>query len=141
MKSMAYKVLFIDSDILLDTILIRQPHFNYSAEVVKLADNNAYTLCASVHSLLNIHYATKRAFNEALARQAILVLTERLNIIKEDAALIKQAAGSDFSDFEDAVQYYAAKSAGADAIITRNIKDYKQATIPVFTAEQFLRTL
>jgi hypothetical protein len=48
---------------------------------------------------------------------------------------------SSFADFEDAVQYYAAISAKADAIITRNTKDYKHASIPVLTAEQFLKTL
>ncbi|MEB0303105.1 PIN domain-containing protein [Mucilaginibacter sp. 5C4] len=141
MKSMAYKNLFIDSDVLLDTILIRQPHFNTSAEVVNLADGSIYKLSASTHSLLNIHYATKRVLNEKLARQAVSVLTNRFTIIKEDVDLIKAAAASAFSNFEDAVQYYAAISGGCDVIITRNIKDYKQATIPVLTAEQFLRTL
>ncbi len=51
------------------------------------------------------------------------------------------ALKSGIDDFEDAVQYYAAKSAHVDFIITRNIKDYKESTIPVLTAEQFLRTL
>jgi predicted nucleic acid-binding protein len=134
------KILFIDSDVLLDTILIRQPYFNHSVEVIALADDNRYTCCTSVHSLLNIHYSAKKIFGEKLARQSVLVLTEKLTIIQEDINTIRQAAHSNFSDFEDAVQYYAARSANADVIITRNIKDYKQATIPVLTAEQFLRT-
>jgi predicted nucleic acid-binding protein len=134
------KVLFIDSDILLDTILMRQPHFSNSFDVVALASNSDYKCCTSVHSLLNIHYSTKKAFDERSARQAIRVLTEQLNIIQEDKNIIDQAITSNFSDFEDAVQYYAAKSAKADFIITRNIKDYKQSDIPVLTAEQFLRT-
>jgi predicted nucleic acid-binding protein len=135
------KVLFIDSDVLLDTILMRAPFFNNSVEIIELADNNSFYCCASVHSLLNIHYSAKKVFGEKLARQSILVLIEKLNIIEEGSDIVKQAALSNFSDFEDAVQYYTAVSAKADVIITRNIKDYKQSTIPVLTAEQFLRTL
>lgn len=94
-----------------------------------------------MHSLLNIHYFTRKALGENAARQAIKVLSERLDIINEDKRIVDQAILSDFSDFEDAVQYYAAESANADVIITRNLTDYKQSDIPVLTATQFLKTL
>ena len=134
-------ILFIDSDVLLDSILIRMPHFNSSIELIELGKGSNYFLCTSVHSLLNIHYAVKKVFGEKVARQSVSVLTKKLDIINEDINTVQQAVDSTFSDFEDAVQYYAAISAKADVIITRNIKDYKQSTIPVLTAEQFLRTL
>ena len=134
-------ILFVDSDVLLDVILIRKPHFNTSVEITELANDPNYMLCASVHSLLNIHYAVKKVSGEKIARQSIAVLIRKLKVIKEDADTIEQAIDSNFSDFEDAVQYYAAISARADIIITRNTKDYKQASIPVLTAEQFLKTL
>lgn len=134
-------ILFIDSDVLLDSILIRMPHFNSSIELIELGKGDNYSLCTSVHSLLNIHYAVKKALNEKIARQSVSVLTKKLDIIKEHISTVQQAVDSAFFDFEDAVQYYAAVGANADIIITRNIKDYKQSTIPVLTAEQFLRTL
>jgi len=56
-------------------------------------------------------------------------------------SIIDLAINSDFSDFEDAVQFYSAKSANADMIITRNIKDYKNATILVLSPQQFLNSL
>ena len=134
-------ILFIDSDILIDVILIRQPHFNSSVEITELNRDDSYVLCTSVHSLLNIHYAVKKVFGEKIARQGISVLTKKLKIIPEDIDTVQQAVDSSFSDFEDAVQYYAAIAAKADAIITRNIKDYKHSSIPVLTAEQFLKKL
>ena len=135
------KLLFIDSDVLLDVILIRDLHFNNSAEIMKLAGNEKYMFCTSVHCLLNIHYATKKRVGEKLARQAVKALTEKLTIVTEDFKIVEQAINSDFTDFEDAVQFYAAKSIAADIIITRNTKDYKQCTIPVSTPDEFLRTL
>ena len=41
-------------------------------------------------------------------------------------------------DFEDALQYFAAKQANADYIITRNKKDFGFPNIPVFEPSEFL---
>ena len=41
-------------------------------------------------------------------------------------------------DFEDAVQYSVAKNNGIDAIITRNIKDYKQSEIAIYTPSEYV---
>jgi len=135
------KSIFIDSDILLDIILERHPHYDWALGVLLLIDQKTYAASTSVHSLSNIHYLAKKHSGEKSARNSIKLLVQRLNIITEDVTIVDEALASDFSDFEDAVQYYAAASAKADVIITRNIKDYKQSTIPVLTAEQFLRTL
>ena len=53
------------------------------------------------------------------------------SIIEVGEQIIDLALKSTLNDLEDAVQYYTAKSAKADFIIARNIKDYKHATIPV----------
>lgn len=52
---------------------------------------------------------------------------------------ISQAIQSDFSDFEDAVQYHTALSGNIDAIITRNPKDYINSAIPVYTPSEFIQ--
>jgi predicted nucleic acid-binding protein len=46
-----------------------------------------------------------------------------------------------FSDFEDALQYFTALENGNQVIITRNLKDFKSATLPAQTARQFLGTM
>jgi len=47
------------------------------------------------------------------------------------------ALNSDFSDFEDAIQYFVAIENKIQVLITRNLKDYKTANISIMTAEQF----
>ena len=42
-------------------------------------------------------------------------------------------------DLEDGIQYYVAMENYADVIITRNKKDFKLSTIPVMTAEEYLK--
>ena len=44
-------------------------------------------------------------------------------------------------DFEDAVQYFTALQSNCSIIITRNGKDFKNATIPIMTAEEYLSSL
>ena len=135
------KSIFFDSDILLDLILVRHPFYDWALGAFLLFENKEYTGYASVHSLLNVHYMAKKKSGEKSARASIKLLSTKLTIINEDGLIVDKAIESPFSDFEDAVQYYAAISANCDVIVTRNIKDYKQATIPVLTAEQFLKKL
>jgi hypothetical protein len=46
-----------------------------------------------------------------------------------------------FSDYEDAVQHASATASGLDAIVTRNLTDYKGATLPVFSPANSLAQL
>jgi hypothetical protein len=57
-----------------------------------------------------------------------------------DKEIIVNALNSLFTDFEDALQNFSAvKSLTIDFIITRNPKDYKFSTLPVFTPETYLK--
>jgi hypothetical protein len=49
------------------------------------------------------------------------------------------ALNSDFKYFEDAIQYYCAIENRMPVLLTRNVKDYRKAKIPVFTAEEYIR--
>jgi hypothetical protein len=46
-----------------------------------------------------------------------------------------------FNDYEDAVQHTCAEAENLDAIVTRNISDYKNATLPVYSPTEFLSLL
>ncbi len=53
----------------------------------------------------------------------------------------RQALLSKISDFEDAVMVETAKRSKADCIVTRNIKDYANADITIYTPEEFIRVV
>jgi hypothetical protein len=46
---------------------------------------------------------------------------------------------SEFSDFEDAIQYYSALQNEIEILLTRNLKDYRKAKITVLTARDFIK--
>lgn len=58
-----------------------------------------------------------------------------------DSIIIDKAIASQFSDFEDAMQYFSAIREKADAIITRNSEDFVAAQIEVYEPQQFLDML
>ena len=55
--------------------------------------------------------------------------------------VIESALAAAFGDFEDAVIHEAACHVGADAIVTRNLKDFGKARIPVYDSDEMARIL
>ena len=55
--------------------------------------------------------------------------------------VLESALVAGFEDFEDAVIHEAACHVGADAIVTRNQKDFKKSRIPVYSSEEMAKIL
>lgn len=55
-----------------------------------------------------------------------------------DAAVLQSALDTGFRDYEDAVLHEAARRVGANGIVTRNIKDFTRATLPVYAPAELL---
>ena len=138
---MAFKHLYLDSDILLDMLLFREPFYGYTQLLFHYSENLKFDVSTSSLIFANMNYILSKKMGASRARESLRTLHDLINVLSFDSDAIKYAIASPFSDFEDAIQHHIAIKNNCDAIITRNIKDYKQATIPVLTAEQFLRTL
>lgn len=52
--------------------------------------------------------------------------------------MLSIALTSNFTDFEDAIQYYTAIEHTIEFIITRNKKDFTISSIPVLSAREYL---
>ena len=134
------KTIFLDSDILLDATLKRPEFILPALNILNLIQNKQIKAVTSSIVFINVHYFLDR-YDKVNKFTLLKKLRGILSIIDVGEEIIDLVLKSGIDDFEDAVQYFTAKSAGADIIITRNTKDYKESTIPVLTAEQFLRTL
>ena len=137
---MAIEKIFFDSDIMLDVTLKRQPFYKSSANALENCRGTSFKAVTSSIAFINTHYFLNK-FARSTKYQSLKGLRSVISIIEVDEKIIDLALNSSFSDFEDSVQFYAAKSAAAETILTRNIKDYKESSIKVLTPEQFLRTL
>jgi predicted nucleic acid-binding protein len=133
--------LFIDSDIILDLLAEREPHYIHAARLFTLIDQNEIIAYTSPLIFANLHYLLKKQTTNLLALKSLRKLKTFINILPIDERVIEQALDSEFNDFEDAIQYFTAVNNGITLIITRNKIDYKRSKIDVLTAEEFLKSL
>ena len=130
--------IFLDTNVVLDYLMERGDFYKDSEYIFQAAYNNEVELCLSALSFSNIAYITRKKFPkdelyELLAELRKMVTCTAVDDHAVDAALTKKA-----KDFEDALQYFSAVQAGADCIVTRNIKDFDFSTIKVLTPNEFL---
>jgi predicted nucleic acid-binding protein len=136
---MAYK-LFIDADVVIDFFTDREPHANPASELFEMNEQGNVRLFLSAISVNNIYYIVRKFLGHKKTIEVIETLTEMVEIIGTSKIEIIQALKNDFSDFEDSIQYSTALNIkDLDAIITRNVKDYKNSSIAVMNPLNFLK--
>ncbi len=133
--------LFVDSDIILDLLAEREPHYIHAARLFTLIDQNEIIAYTSPLIFANLHYLLKKQTTNLLALKSLRKLKTLINILPIDERVIEQSLNSEFNDFEDAIQYFTAVNNGITLIITRNKIDYKRSKIDILTAEEFLKSL
>ncbi len=133
--------LFVDSDIILDLFLAREPHVEYAKIVFGLAEQSLISLYVSSLIFSNLDYILSRQLSKPVSRQILQRLKLLVTVLNVDARIIDLALSSVFHDFEDAIQHYCAIQHQIPVILTRNIKDYKKGSVPVMTGEDYVKGL
>jgi predicted nucleic acid-binding protein len=132
---------FIDTDVIVDFLTDRKPFSLESAKIFSLIDQKKIKGCVSSLSFSNLYYVLRKFGTHKKVISSLQELSELVDILKVDSDMVKSALTSDFKDFEDSIQYFATQEhKNVDCIITRNIKDYKDSSLPVMTPETFLVT-
>ena len=132
--------LLIDSNVVLDVILNREPFFKSSEKVLRLGLNpsiNTYVTASSITDIYYISYRTLRD-NELVYNW----LSRIFNFVKISTVTsehIYNAVSLRWKDFEDSVQYSVAKFNNMDGIVTRNMKGFNNSDVKIFTPEEVLK--
>jgi predicted nucleic acid-binding protein len=129
---------FVDTDIIFDLLAKRDPYYQAAAGLFTLADEEKIEISISALSMANIHYLISKQLSDDQAKQILRKFRLLVHIVPLNEKIIDLALNSDFSDFEDAIQYYCAIENECNILITRNLKDYKKAQITVMTAQDFI---
>jgi predicted nucleic acid-binding protein len=137
---MAAKI-FIDTDVIIDYLTDRSPFANFATILFELHEQNKLIIYVSAISINNVHYVARKLIGEKRAVDLIDSLIDNIEVVGTTKKENKFAIQTKFKDFEDAVQYANALTIkGLEAIVTRNIKDFKESKIAVFTPEIYLKT-
>ena len=130
---------FVDTDIVLDLLGNRKPFYRHAAELFTIADRSEITIFVSSLSFSNLNYILSKQYSSNQARKILMKFKTLVTVLSVSEKVVELALLSDFKDFEDALQYYTALENGVTLMLTRNLKDFKTAGIPIMTAEQYLK--
>lgn len=129
--------IFVDTNILLDTILPRKDKSftENSALFLELRCVDGYELCVSTISMATIAFYLK---DRADSAQRLRVLTKHMTILDTKATDFKAALDINQSDVEDAMQFCVASSNGCNLIVTRDKSGFVKSPITFMTPEKVL---
>ncbi len=130
------KKLFIDTNVVIDFLANREPFHKAAYKVFLMGGGEKARLYVSALSFTTIYYVLRKQYEAERLLSLLRDLRLLVAVVATNDYIIEQALESNFSDFEDAVQFYTAASVGADYIVTRNTKDYSHASISVVTPDE-----
>jgi predicted nucleic acid-binding protein len=128
----------IDTNVILDVLTRREPHFEQSAALLRLCGSRM-TGCVVASQTTDIFYLLRRGGMDAQAAKALVKkLTDNMKVVDSNAADVQAALASDMPDYEDALLACCAKRQRATCIVTRNEKDFKQSPVRAISPQAFL---
>ncbi len=131
----------LDSDILLDFFLKREPFLDHASKILNLCAIKAVNGFVTGLIIANTYYLLRKHFQHKDILADFKILFTFLDVLIIDESVIISSIDSDFLDFEDALQNFSAENNSLiKTIVTRNIKDYKKSKLSVLTPEMFLKT-
>jgi predicted nucleic acid-binding protein len=120
--------IFINSDVILDVLLEREPFVYFSQHLLALVETHLFEGYTSALILANCHYIVSSKKNKSVADICLQYLRSFLKVLPFTDRELAESLSSGFKDFEDGVQYYIALNNGISAVVTRNAVDYSRAS-------------
>jgi predicted nucleic acid-binding protein len=130
---------FVNTNIIIDLFLGSVPFVESTIRIFESVKNQQWIIYTSDNAITTSYYYLEKRKGPKESKRIIAKFFRDVQIIPVTKEMLITATHSNFKDFEDAVQFHCAASViGIDGIITRNLKDFKESTIPVYTPEQVL---
>jgi len=128
----------IDTNIILDVLTEREPHFEFSASFLKLCGTQI-TGCIIASQTTDIFYMLRRSgIDSPSAIGSIKKLIDNVKVLDINAVDVQNALNSPMPDYEDSLLACCAERQKAEYIITRNEKDFKLSPITALAPRAFL---
>ena len=130
----------IDTCVVVDVLQKREPFFEASMKVLAAVAQQQCIGVLTAKSLTDIHYLLRRSLHDEEKARVLLRRLFGLFAVEDTCAMDCQLAlGALTKDYEDAIMVETAKRLRLNCIVTRNLKDYMVADVPVYAPEEFLK--
>jgi len=131
------KILF-DTNIILDVLLLRKPYYTSATFLLSEVEqgNIEGYLCPTTITTIGCLVSKVKGANQA--KRLMKNLLNIFNLTELSKSVFETACSHKISDFEDAVLHESASLSNIEGIVTRNIKDFKFASLKVFDPEELI---
>ncbi|MBC5797446.1 MAG: type II toxin-antitoxin system VapC family toxin [Sphaerospermopsis kisseleviana] len=133
--------ILLDTNIIIDNALEREPFWNTSEQVLSLIEQGKIAGSISASTFSDLYYIIRKARGRDWTLTYLNQLVTFCQIATVNQAAITMAFTTNFKDFEDAIQYSTAVVNQLDAIITRNSQDFPVVTPRILTPDQLIEEL
>jgi predicted nucleic acid-binding protein len=126
-----------DTNVVLDVVLGRQPHYGASAAALNAAGDGRVQGFVAGHAVTTIAYLLQRQQGSGEARRTLVHLMSQLQVAPVTDRGVRLALAAAMPDFEDAVTAMAAAEAQMDVVVTRDFADFVGTPVPAVRPETF----
>ncbi len=131
--------ILIDTDVILDFLFDRRPFSEFAETILSWCEKKKIEGFITPVICSNLYYLLRQTAKHEKVVEKLTQLLTIIDVIPMDRQVVHYALTSDFKDFEDALQNFAAVQLGdIDVILTRNVKDFKKSNIGVMTPENYI---
>jgi predicted nucleic acid-binding protein len=131
---------YIDTNILVDFVCRREAFFEDARTLFAYGYSGVFSLQTSAISFVNTMYIAHK-YDYHNVTESLIKLADFVDVVDLKGESAVWALTSNWKDYEDDTQYKSAISCKADCIVTRNKKDFKLSSIPVYTVKELLETI
>lgn len=135
-----YRIL-LDTNILLDSVIPNRPQHDEALALLKWCNGSGDYGFAAATSFNDAYYILCRAYDEAIAREALENLLGLVAVASVSLEECDRSLKSNEPDFEDGLVRACAELNGADFIITRDEDAFVGSKVKSVTAKEFLFTV
>ena len=129
----------VDTNVVIDMLLNREDA-DAACAVFDGAERGEYVLHICALSFTTMFYSLRKILSREQRIDVLRQLNDAFEVSEVDQTVITRALHSDWKDFEDAVQNYAAVAdPRVSAIIPRNVKDFRNSELEVLDSLDFLK--
>lgn len=130
--------LLLDTNILLDVLLAREPWVDVATALWRANDEDRFVGYVVASALTDIFYIARRLTDVDKALEAVQLCMVAFEICPVDRATIERALTMQGRDFEDNIVMACAEMMGLDGIVTRNVADFAHSPVSVWSPREAL---
>lgn len=123
----------IDTNIVLDLLLEREPFIESALSLFEQIEQGKLVGYIAATTITNIFYIIRKAESNEAAIAAVQRLLVGLQFCPVDRVVVTTALETGLKDFEDGIQLACATLNQLEAIVTRDLKDFSNASLPIWS--------